>query len=152
MLKLFVQRHIQLFIPLNEMFYIALLSTLRNNFYLTLVRSNFSYCSQLWRPHLFRDILALERIQRRATKFILQDQRSSYKARLAKLHPLSLSLWLEMHDVLYMVKCLQAPSDNFNVKEYVSFASNSTRAAASGKLVYKYTRTSAGRHEGSATA
>ncbi len=38
--------------------------------YLTLVRSQLSYCSQICRPVLMKDINALERIQRRATKFI----------------------------------------------------------------------------------
>ena len=41
--------------------------------YITLVRSQLTYCSQLWRPHLIKDITLLERIQRRATKYILNN-------------------------------------------------------------------------------
>ena len=41
--------------------------------YITLVRSHFAYCSQLWRPNLLKDISRLERVQRKATKFILSD-------------------------------------------------------------------------------
>ena len=35
--------------------------------YLSLVRSQLTYCSQIWRPHLLKDILALEQIQRCAS-------------------------------------------------------------------------------------
>ena len=42
----------------------------RRTVYLSLVRSQLSYCSQLWRPHLIKNIKALEDIQRRSTKFI----------------------------------------------------------------------------------
>ena len=41
--------------------------------YLTLVRSHLTYCSSIWHPYLIKDIILLERIQRRATKFILND-------------------------------------------------------------------------------
>ena len=40
--------------------------------YLTLVRSWLTYCSPIWRPHLLRDISALEKLQRRAIKYILK--------------------------------------------------------------------------------
>jgi len=43
------------------------------------------YCSQIWRPQLIRDIITLERAQRRATKYILNDYTSSYKSRLLQL-------------------------------------------------------------------
>ena len=39
--------------------------------YITLVRSKICYCSQIWRPHLMKDIKAFEQIQQRATKYIL---------------------------------------------------------------------------------
>ena len=58
--------------------------------YISLVRSQLIYCSQLWRPYLLKDIITLERIQRRATKFILNDYQSSYRFRLVKLHLLPL--------------------------------------------------------------
>ena len=53
--------------------------------YLSLVRSHLTYCSQLWRPSLIKDIVCLERIQRRATKFILNDYSMDYKSRLTSL-------------------------------------------------------------------
>ena len=51
----------------------------KKNLYITLIGSQLTYASQIWRPHLIKDILALERIQRRATKHILNDFNSDYK-------------------------------------------------------------------------
>ena len=42
--------------------------------YTTLVRPHLTYCSQIWRPYLIKDILSFERIQNRATKFILNNR------------------------------------------------------------------------------
>ena len=58
--------------------------------YISLVRSKLIYSSQLWNPYLIKDIVMLERIQRCATKFILNDYTSSYKSRLLKLNILPL--------------------------------------------------------------
>ena len=46
---------------------------------ISFVRSQLLYCSQLWRPQLLKDIFILERVQRRATKYILNDYQLSYK-------------------------------------------------------------------------
>jgi len=56
--------------------------TAKKLLYLMLVQSRLTYCSQLWRPYLLKDISTLERIQRRATKYILNDYNSSYKTSL----------------------------------------------------------------------
>ena len=40
----------------------------RKYLYLLLIRSQMSYCSQIWRPHLIKDISLLESVQRKATK------------------------------------------------------------------------------------
>ena len=54
--------------------------------YLSLVKSHLTYCSQLWRPKLIKDMKSLEKVQRRATKYILNDYVSDYKARLHTFH------------------------------------------------------------------
>ena len=38
--------------------------------YVLLVCSQLTYCSPVWRPHLLKDIVKLERIQRLATKYV----------------------------------------------------------------------------------
>ena len=43
---------------------------LKKQLYISLVRSHLCYCSQIWRPNLIKDITNIERIQRKATKFI----------------------------------------------------------------------------------
>ena len=43
----------------------------RKVLYLFLVRSKLGYASQVWAPQTVTDILSIERVQRRATKFIL---------------------------------------------------------------------------------
>ena len=58
--------------------------------YISLVRSNLAYCSQLWKPVLVKDIQSLEQLQRRATKYILQDYSSDYNPRLVSLNMLPL--------------------------------------------------------------
>ena len=45
----------------------------KTTLYITMVRSTLLYCSPLWRPYLMKYILLLERIQRHATKFILNN-------------------------------------------------------------------------------
>ena len=45
--------------------------------YISLVRLQLLYSTQLWRPHLLKDIDNIERIQRHATKFILHDYTST---------------------------------------------------------------------------
>ena len=70
----------------------------RKLLYLSLVRSNLAYCSQVWAPQAVNLILDIERIQRRAAKFILSlPHRSevSYKQRLLKIGLLPLCYWHE---------------------------------------------------------
>ncbi len=55
---------------------------------------------QLWRPMLVKDTEALERIQKRATKFILGTDSGDYKARLVKLKLLPLMYSFELADIM----------------------------------------------------
>ena len=119
---------------------------IRKTLHIALVRSRISYCSHLWRPHLMRDVVSLERVQRRATKFILQDYSSNYKIRLTSSSLLPLMYWLELHDIMFLVASLKNPLDNFNILDYISLTSTVTRSSSFRKLRIKQTRLSANRH------
>ena len=114
------------------------LSSTKLSLYLSLVRSKLSYCSQVWRPHLIKDIKLIERIQRKATKFILNDFHSSYRDRLLALKLLPLSLWFEYLDILFLIKCIQDPTsaNHFDIFRFMQFlpSSRSTRSSVHAKL------------------
>uniref|UniRef100_A0A1X7TU66 Reverse transcriptase domain-containing protein n=1 Tax=Amphimedon queenslandica TaxID=400682 RepID=A0A1X7TU66_AMPQE len=78
----------------------------RKLLYISLVRSKLVYGSQLWRPMYIKDIVILERIQRRATRFITNDYVSNYRDRLLSLRMLPLMYTLELLDILFFIKCL----------------------------------------------
>ena len=81
----------------------------KKKLYISLVRSKLTYCSQLWRPQYIQDIVLLENIQRRATKFILtlNDCASSYCSRLIHLSLLPLMYIYELNDIMFFIKSLK---------------------------------------------
>ena len=96
--------------------------------YLSLVRSQLTYCSPVWRSHLIKDIISLENVQRRATKFILNDFSSNYKLRLVSLGILPLMMQL---DVMF---CLKESSGSFNIHNFIQFCTSGTRASTYHKM------------------
>ena len=81
----------------------------KKRLYVTLIRSQLLYCSQIWRPYLRKDIKLIENVQRRATKFI-NDYSSVYKSRSLKLNLLPLTM---IYDICFFVKSLKQPSTSF---------------------------------------
>ena len=69
---------------------------IKTNLYIMLVRIQLTYCSQLWRPRLIKDIKCINRVQHRATKFFPQNYSSNYKVRPLSLELLPLMYWLEL--------------------------------------------------------
>lgn len=120
--------------------------SLKRKLYLTLVRSHFAYCSQLWRPRLIRDIKKVENVQRRASRYLVGGHLSGYKERLVKLELLPIMYWLELQDIMFLVKNLKSPSDNFNILDYLQFIDGPSRSASRNLLRHKYSRTSEARH------
>ena len=111
-----------------------------------LVRSQLTYCSQLWRHHLIKVNKWLKRVQHRATNFLLQDYSSDYKTRLLSLKLLHLMYWLELQDILYLFRCFKDPSDNFFIQNLVSIVHLNTRSTARNKLRIKLSKTSHSQH------
>ena len=114
--------------------------------YLALVRSKLSYCSQLWSPCTVKDLTTLEAIQRRASKYILSTSTILYSDRLIQLRLLPLFYWLDLQDLLFLVKCFLFPPDNFDIFFYVSFCKPGSCSGTSGKLFCSFHRLSSSRH------
>ena len=85
---------------------------------------------------LLKDILALERVQRRAIKYITGDFTSDYKSRLITLNILPFMYFLELSDIMFFVNSVKYPSSNFNILDFVSFSSASTRSSTFNKLCH----------------
>ena len=83
---------------------------------------------------LLMDIKCLELVQRRSTKFITSNPLLDYKTRLMNLNLLPLMMEFEIADILFLVKSLKFPSDNFNIHEHLQFCSHPTRACYNFKL------------------
>lgn len=114
--------------------------------YISLVRSILTFSSQVWRPYLKKDIIALEKVQRRATKFILNDFSSDYKTRLQQLQLLPLMMTLELNDIIFTVNALKHPADHFNILDFISMPSSCTRSSNKFKLCHTYSSTSKSKH------
>lgn len=114
--------------------------------YTSLVRSKLTYCSQVWRPMLIKDITNLERIQRRATRYITGHSSPSYRDRLISLHLLPLMYFYEYLDILLLVQSLKFPDESFAITNYISFSSSSTRSNSTSKLSSRYCAFNRSRH------
>ena len=114
--------------------------------YLSLVRSRMLYCSPIWCPYLLTDIRALENVQRRATKFILNDHLTDYHQRLVSLNLLPFMMIFEINDIIFFIKCLKQPSKRFNILSFVYFCPSQTWSSAYFKLRHSLSRKNYTRH------
>jgi hypothetical protein len=81
----------------------------RRLLYLQLVRSNFCYASQVWCPQSIKLIEDIEKVQRRATKYILNlgfTTDVSYITRLHQLELLPITYWHEYLDMVLLYKLI----------------------------------------------
>ena len=85
--------------------------------------------SPLWYPYLLMDIKCLELVQRRATRFIMNDTSSDYRNRQIHLNLLPLMMEFEIADIIFLIRTIKFPSDHFNINNFVEFSYHKTRAA-----------------------
>ena len=111
----------------------------RRAFYLAIVRSQFEHCAQVWRPSSETQINKLERIQRRAVKWILSEEDHSYndieylmRLRDLDLFPLRerfiISDLIVFFDIFRGQSCLELPS-------YIKYLSLEERSRLRPKIV-----------------
>ena len=81
----------------------------RKYLYLQLVRNNFAYASQVWSPQTVKLIENIEKVQRRATKYILNlgfITNVPHTTRLLQLDLLPLTYWHEYLDLVLLYKII----------------------------------------------
>ena len=85
----------------------------RRSLYLALVKSQMSYASEVWSPSHSILKQKAERVQRRATRWILQIKQGeqSYKERLIHLDLLPLTYDREVKDLVFLYKALHGYID-----------------------------------------
>jgi hypothetical protein len=94
----------------------------RRTLYLTLVKSKLCYATEVWSPANVKLQVALERVQRRATRWILKSKvgEMSYEDRLKTLNLLPLTYNREIRDLVLVYKCIFGLTD-LNIEHFVTF-------------------------------
>ena len=111
----------------------------RRTLYLSLVKSQLSHATEVWSPAHVGLKAKIERMQRRASRWILHSKvgELSYRDRLLKLDVLPLTFDRELKDLVFY-KCLDNIVD-LNVLNFVSFISHGrTRQSNSFNLKLQY--------------
>jgi len=86
--------------------------------YISLVRSQLLYCTQVWWTYLIKRHF---KIQRCATKYLLNDYTSNYKTRLLKLKLLPLMYLFELQDILFAIKSIKCSTSQFTITNFITF-------------------------------
>ena len=115
--------------------------------YLSLILPILTYASPVWRPHMLKDIIALETFQKRATKYMLNYNNLDYKSRLTSLKILPLMYRLEMLDLMFYIGSKKNAGSHFDITNFITDASStSTRSHTSFKLKHRACTTNSNRH------
>ena len=113
--------------------------------YISFVQLQLTYCSQLWQPHLIEDILLIERVQRWATKYVLDDFNFDHKTLFLKL------CYTSSNDAVwnlrrFFVRSYHNPTNSFDITNYAEFLSSNTGARIAFKLKHLHSSNSSKYH------
>ena len=117
--------------------------------YKSLVRPILEYAAPVWSPHLVKNIHALEKVQRRASRLALNQSRGemSYEDRCKLLNWPKLSLRRDYLSLIECYKIVFGISENINFIDYFEFSKlSSTRSNHSFKLYVKPARVNCYKH------
>jgi hypothetical protein len=121
-------------------------SNVKRQLYISLVRSKLEYCTQLWSEQHTGNMAKLERVQRSATRYILNFENISYYERLKKLNMMPLFYRRDIADVSFLHQCIY--ENIVDLKNYVTFTNDNTRDLRSSsdttRLRVPYSRTQTG--------
>ena len=126
--------------------------SVKKNLYLSTVLPIVTYGSCVWRSSKLRDIIALEKLQRRATKFILNYPKMDCKSCLLRLNMLPLMYRYKIYDIMFFVNSIkylqpdQTNTTHFNILNYVSFTTTNNRSATTHKLKHPAPTSNLQRH------
>jgi hypothetical protein len=100
-------------------------TAVRRTLYLALMMSKISYATEVWSPPTIKMKSTVERVERRATSWILQAKRGeiAYKQRQITLDLLPLCYEREIKDLVFFFKALYGHID-LDVYSFVSFVNN----------------------------
>jgi hypothetical protein len=113
----------------------------RRCLFLAIVRPHIGYATQTWAPQTIELIKRVERVQRRASKFILNlpyDCQTTYKYRLIESKLLPLSFWHEYLDLVLLFKMMNGlvdVSDDIIPERIVIGNSRRTRATSNPESI-----------------
>jgi len=107
--------------------------------YKALVRPKLDYCVQAWRPYLKKDVEQLEKVQRRATKFISECKGLNYMERLKVTGLSTLEQRRDRGDMIEVFKTLKG-FNRVESNRFFNFAEDSRTRGHNMKLVKERAR------------